>query len=79
VAATRRRPRSPNGIFIEFNNARWYSSGSPALLDASRFTRIGSTRGFPVYAAPNHDATTIYVPVALGLDLVAPYSTRGDK
>jgi hypothetical protein len=78
AAPIRRRPESANGIFVEFDNARWYSSGPPALLD-SGLMRIGSTGGFPVYAARKREPTTIYIPVASGLDLVAPYSKRRDK
>lgn len=71
-----RRPQAANGIFIEFDGARWFSSGPSALFDEKIFTRVGELRGLPVYTARGRGAT-IFVPVAEGLDLVAPYSKRG--
>jgi hypothetical protein len=71
-----RRPEAANGVFIEFNDARWFSSGPATLFDARNFTRVGELRGLPVYTARGREAT-IFVPVAEGLDLVAPYSKRG--
>jgi hypothetical protein len=72
-----RVPLAANGVFIEFDNARWFSSGPARLFDAKTFTRIGELRGFPVYTTRGSGAT-IFIPVAEGLDLVAPY-TRRDK
>jgi hypothetical protein len=63
-------------VFIEFNGARWFSSGPATLFDPRNFTRVGELRGLPVYTARGRGAT-IFVPVAEGLDLVAPYSKRG--
>lgn len=74
----RRRADSANGIFVEFDRARWYSSGPSRILDRSRFRQIGSTQGFPVYAEDAR-GVTIYVPVASGADLVAPYSRRAGR
>jgi hypothetical protein len=78
-AARRReaaRPEAANGVFIEFNGARWFSSGPATLFDSRNFTQVGERRGFPVYTARDR-GETIFVPVAEGLDLVAPYSKRG--
>jgi hypothetical protein len=69
------RRGAANGIFVEFDNRRWFSSGPPVSLDSRLLTRIGEFHGFPVYAA--RDAgTTIYIPVAQGMDALAPYSRR---
>jgi hypothetical protein len=69
------RRGAANGIYVEFNNARWFISGQPVSLDASRLTRVGETDGFPVYTtAPG--AATIYVPISQGSDTYARYSRR---
>ncbi len=72
----RRRPGSPNGIFVEFEHAKWFSSGPPRILDTARLSRVGTLGGFPVYSA-DRGGTTIYIPVAPGADLFAQYSRRG--
>jgi hypothetical protein len=71
-----RRSKAANGIFVEFDNARWFSSGVPVLFDATRFRRIGELRGLPVYAAHRDGSSTIYVQIGEGLEVVAPYSKR---
>lgn len=71
-----RRFKAANGIFVEFDNARWFSSGVPVPFDATRFRRIGELRGFPVYAARRDASSTIYIQIAEGLEVVAPYSRR---
>ncbi len=70
-----RRAQTANGAFVEFNNERWFISGSPAAL-ASGMTRVGELRGFPIYAAGSKPST-IYVPMTQGsTDVVVPYSKR---
>ena len=71
-----RSGQAKGGVFIEFDNARWFSSGPATLFDARRFTRVGELHGLPVYTTGGR-AGTIFVPVAEGVDLVAPYSKRG--
>jgi hypothetical protein len=71
-----RREGSPNGVFIEFDGARWFSSGLPAALDAARFTRIGELHGFPIYSARDGNSSTIYMPVGRDMELVSPYTRR---
>jgi hypothetical protein len=71
----RRRADSANAIFVEFQDTRWFSSGPPEPLDASRLTRIGSVGGFPVYTAGSR-GPTIYIPITAGADIVAPYTRR---
>jgi hypothetical protein len=70
-----RRPQAANGVFIEFDDARWFSSGRAILFDAKTFKQIGQLRDLPVYTASGRRAT-IFVPVAEGVDLVAPYTKR---
>jgi hypothetical protein len=65
-----------NGIFVEFDHARWYPSAPPASLDSVRLDRIGEWHGFPVYTAHNTGASTIYIPIAEGVDAYAAYSRR---
>lgn len=72
---TRIRPTSSNAIYVEFDNARWFSAGPPVSLDVRTLTRIGESNGFPVYAVRPGDST-IYVPIARGLNTFAPYSKR---
>jgi hypothetical protein len=77
--APRIRPRadSPNGIFIQYENARWFSSGPPVEFDSSRYVRSGQMDGFPVYRDRTGTGSTIYVPVARdATGLLAPYTKR---
>jgi hypothetical protein len=77
--AQRIRPRadSPNGIFIQYENVRWFSSGPPVDFDSSRYVRSGEMDGFPVYRDRTRTGSTIYVPVARdSTELLAPYTKR---
>lgn len=74
-AAVRIRRPASNGIFVEFDRAKWFSSGPPVSPDSLKLVRIGEWRGFPVYAERAADST-IYIPIAEGLDALAPYSKR---
>jgi hypothetical protein len=79
AVAPRIRPRanSANGIFIQYENARWFSSGPPVGFDSSRFVRSGEKDGFPVYRERTGRASTIYVPVSRdATGLLAPYTKR---
>ena len=69
------RSGAANAIYVEFDHARWFTAGPPISLDARSLTRVGESHGFPVYAAHPGDST-IYVPIAQGMDTVAPYSKR---
>jgi hypothetical protein len=40
---------APNGVWMEFKGARWYSDGAAAQFSTDRFEPIGDYRGFPVY------------------------------
>jgi hypothetical protein len=77
--AQRIRPRadSANGVFIQFENARWFSSGPPVAFDSSRLVSSGDMNGFPVYRDRTGTGSTIYVPVARDATaLLAPYTKR---
>lgn len=69
------RPGSANAIYFEFDNARWFIAGAPVSLDVRSLTQVGESHGFPVYAARPGD-TTIYVPIARGMDTLAPYARK---
>jgi hypothetical protein len=70
------RPEGLNGIFVEYNGRRWFSSGSAVRFDPARFVQIGTHRGSPVYRNRN-TLNTIFVAVAPSADsLLAPYSRR---
>ncbi len=70
-----RGEQAQTGVFIEYDNARWFSSGPATLFDAGRFTQVGELHGLPVYTAGGRRGT-IFVRVAEGVNLVAPYSKR---
>jgi hypothetical protein len=75
--ASAQRPQGLNGIFIEYDGRRWFSSGAAVEFDASRFTETGEYRGFTVYTARGDGSGTIYVAVSeQARGLLAPYSLR---
>jgi hypothetical protein len=69
------RPTANDGMWIEYEGARWFSDGPAVSYDADRFVPIGSYRGFPVYREKNGPAETIYVTAVVN-GPVAPYSKR---
>jgi hypothetical protein len=72
-----RRADSPNAIFIQYGNARWFSSGPPVPYDSARFVSVGEKEGFPLYTDRAGDSSTIYVPILRdGAGALAPYSRR---
>jgi hypothetical protein len=72
------KPEGLNGIYIDYEGRRWFSSGPAVRLEPGRFTQIGLYRGFPVYRQRN-DANTVFVAVAESADsLLSPYSVRRD-
>jgi hypothetical protein len=71
------RPEARDGVWLEFEGARYYSDGAAVPFDPERFTRVGDYRGFPVYrarAARPDGADQIWLPVKD--DLVTPYAKR---
>jgi hypothetical protein len=69
-----RRPDSPNAIFIDYSDSRWYSSGPPVPFDPARFIAAGEKNGFPVYRDRAGDPLTVYMPIVKDGSAVAPYS-----
>lgn len=68
------RPAGTDGIWIEFDGARWYNAGAAVSYNPQRFSPIGNYRGFPVYRdAANPDR--IYVTVVPN-GPVAPFVRR---
>lgn len=71
-----RKPEGLDGIYIAFQDRRWFVSGHAEELDTAQFTRIGEYEGFPVYRKAG-DESTIYVAVAkTARELIAPYTVR---
>lgn len=76
-ATTAVRPTGLNGVFVEFNDVRWFSSGPATAFDPALYTRVGQHHGFPVYTRKDGAGATIYIPMILDkTDFVAPYSRR---
>lgn len=73
--APRVRREASNGIFVDYDNARWFSNGPAESLDLRTLSRVGEWYGFPVYIAQG-SWNKIYIPIAQGLDAFAPYSKR---
>lgn len=74
VIQTLERPRGINGVWMEFNGARWFSAGDAVSYSPDRFTQIGEYRGFPVY---RDQSITNEIWVAAVKDgLIAPYKKR---
>ena len=75
LAETAQRPSGANGVWLDFNGARWYADGAATSFSPDRFEPVGEYRGFPVYrdkaAAPNE----IWVQVVKDGPL-APYAKR---
>ena len=70
------RPSGVNGAFVEFNEARWYSSGPAVELDSGHM-RIGQYRGLPVYSRSGGGRSMIFIPVTADAPtLLTPYTRR---
>jgi hypothetical protein len=82
VLQTRTRPRRTvitpvqngvaNGVWLEFNGARWYSNGSAEVFTPDRFEPVGEYHGFPVYRDKTSTNSDIWVAVVKD-GPVAPY------
>jgi hypothetical protein len=64
-----------NGVWLEYNGARWFSSGSAVLFSAERFERIGEYHGFTVYRDRKGDHDQLWV-AAVKDGPLAPYRKR---
>ena len=73
---TAKKPEGLNGVFVQFDNQRYFSSGPAREFDATAFTRVGEYHGFPVYRREG-DTRTIYIPpLSDQRTIVAPYQRR---
>ena len=72
--ATLIRPRSDDGLWIQYAGAKWVSAGEAVQLTSGRFRQVGRYAGFPVYAREGTSDHLIYVPTRDGF--VAPYKAK---
>jgi hypothetical protein len=70
------RRGAANGMFVDFNSGRWYTSGPPIPAHSRALRRVGEYHGLPVYVAPDSGNSTIYIPVGRGIDALARFSKR---
>jgi hypothetical protein len=64
-----------NGVWVDFDGARWYSAGTAVHYDPSRFEAAGEYHGFPVYRERGGAADRIFVTVVHDGPL-APFARR---
>ena len=70
------RQTGNDGVWIEFEGARWFSAGPAVSFNPDRFVPAGSYRGFVVYRdTMGGRADTIFVTVVPN-GPVAPYARR---
>jgi len=69
------RPAATNGVWLEFDGARWYSAGPATSFSPDRFEPVGEYRGFPVYRDKMGKKNGIWVAVVKD-GPVAPYEKR---
>jgi hypothetical protein len=67
-------PHTPdaNGVWVEFNGARWFSDGRAVSFSSDRFEPVGEYHGFPVYRDAISGSADIWVAVVKDGPL-APY------
>ncbi|MGE3404947.1 MAG: hypothetical protein AB7K63_20340 [Vicinamibacterales bacterium] len=66
-------PQGNDGIWIQYQGAKWVSRGPGVPLEGSGLTRAGEYAGFPVYERATEPGV-IYVPTREGI--VAPYRRK---
>jgi len=64
-----------NGVWLEFNGARWYLDGPAATFTPDRFEPVGEYRGFAVYRDKRSTKNEIWISVVKD-GPVAPYAKR---
>jgi hypothetical protein len=69
------RPSGANGVWLEFNGARWYADGPATRFSPDRFEPVGDYRGFPVYRDKTAERDAIWISVVKDGPL-APYVRR---
>jgi hypothetical protein len=73
---TAARPTGVNGLFIEYDNIRWFVNGPTVEFDAAAFRRIGDYGEFPVFVRAGDDRA-IYIPTGTNIrGVVARYARR---
>jgi hypothetical protein len=75
LAETAQRPTGANGVWVDFNGARWYADGAATSFAPDRFEPVGEYRGFPVYRDKGAATNEIWVQVVKDGPL-APYVRR---
>jgi hypothetical protein len=73
---TGERVRGIGAIFMEFEDVRWFSSGTTIEIDPSRMTRVGDYHGFGVWRDRNGRGDRIYVATSRAGILAVPYVRR---
>lgn len=68
-------PQGTNSIYVEYAGERWYPSGVPQAIDASRLTRLSDYEGFPVWGDAV-EPTRIYIPPTVGSPLAVEYTRQ---
>jgi hypothetical protein len=71
---TARRPRPTDGVWIEFQGARWYAAGPAVVFDPTAFVQVGRHDGFPVFRSRAGAGDRIFIPSRGGI--LAPYAKR---
>jgi hypothetical protein len=69
------QPSAANGVWLEFEGARWYADGPAATFSPDRFEPVGDYRGFPVYRDRMSNRKQVWISVVKD-GPVAPYSKR---
>lgn len=69
------QPSSENGLWISFQDVRWFAAGPAVRLDTTRFESAGSYNGFPVYRERGGSPNRIYV-TTVQHGPVAPFERR---
>jgi hypothetical protein len=69
------RPSGANGVWLEFDGARWYADGPATSFSPDRFVPVGQYRGFPVYREKSAEKDAIWITVVKDGPL-APYARR---
>jgi len=75
LAESAQRPSVANGVWIEFNSARWYADGAATPYAPDRFEPVGKYHGFSVYRDKAAATNEIWVEVMKDGPL-APYAQR---
>jgi hypothetical protein len=68
-------PTAANGVWLEFDGARWYADGPATAFAPDRFEPVGDYRGFAVYRDRTGRKNEIWISIVKD-GPVAPYSRR---